>query len=93
METDRVDVSGVELGGLLEEGEARVRLDDVLHQRHEVLGHQVRPAGAAALVQRVRIAVRRLVAARNCAEKRSRSVKRPFHGRVRSRNPFPNSIQ
>ena len=33
-------ISGVELRRLLEEGQPRVRVDDVLHQGHEVLGRQ-----------------------------------------------------
>lgn len=35
--THSVYVSGVELGGFFEEGEPRVRVYDVLYQRHEVL--------------------------------------------------------
>ena len=36
-------VSAVELDGFFEEVEAGVRLDHILHQWHQVLGHQVGP--------------------------------------------------
>lgn len=42
-ETYRVDVARVELGGLLEECQSGMRLDDVLHQGYQVLRDDARP--------------------------------------------------
>lgn len=39
--THSMDVSGVEFDGLFEEGEARMCVDDILNETHEVLGEKV----------------------------------------------------
>ena len=49
MYTYSVYISGVELGGLLEEEEAGVRIHHVLYEGHQVLRHQVGPAPASTL--------------------------------------------
>ena len=41
VQSHSVDVSGVKLCGLLQEAQARMRINDVLHQGHEVLRQQV----------------------------------------------------
>lgn len=39
---DCVHVSGMELGGFFEEGQARMRVDHILHHWHQILGHNIR---------------------------------------------------
>jgi hypothetical protein len=41
MHTYSVDVSGVELGGLLEEEEAGMGVHHILYEGHHVLGHEM----------------------------------------------------
>lgn len=45
---DRVHVARMELGRLLQERQTRMRIDDVLHQRDQILGLDVRSAAIAA---------------------------------------------